>query len=107
MNDLKLGGRWIIEEVRNYINYLELLVCFFGFKLFCFVVMKKNIRLFMDNIIVILYINNMGGIILIKCDKFVKEIWFWCMKRELWLSVWYIFGKDNLIGDNLLRKFDD
>lgn len=61
----------------------------------------------MDNTTAISYINNMGGITSIKCDKLAEEIWFWCMKRELWLSVWHIPGKDNLTGDNLLRKFDD
>lgn len=68
---------------------------------------KKNIRLFMDNTTAISYINNMGGITSIKCDKLAKEIWFWCMKRDLWLSAWHIPGKDNLTADKLSRKFDD
>lgn len=62
MNDLKSGGRWTIEEARNYINYLELLACFSGLKSFCSAVTKKNIRLSMDNTTAISYINNMGGI---------------------------------------------
>lgn len=31
----KIGGRWLEEEVKYYINCLELLVVIFGFKVVC------------------------------------------------------------------------
>jgi hypothetical protein len=58
----------------------------------------------MDNTTAISYINNMGSITSKKCDKLAKEIWVWCIERNLWLSAWYIPGKDNTTADTLLMQ---
>lgn len=60
-----------------------------------------------DNVIVVSYINNMGGIYFKLCNDIVSQIWIWCIDRSIWLLVVYIFGVENVVVDRKFRKFDD
>lgn len=59
------------------------------------------------NVIVVSYINNMGGIYFKLCNDIVSQIWIWCIDRSIWLLVVYIFGVENVVVDRKFRKFDD
>lgn len=52
------------------------------------------------------YIKNMGGRIL-ELNLLVRDIWFWCIVRNIWISVFYIWGIDNVEVDRLLRIIND
>ena len=47
----------------------------------------------------------MGGIRSENCNDLAKEIWFWCIKNNIWLSAVHIAGNRNL-ADSPLRQFN-
>jgi hypothetical protein len=49
----------------------------------------------------------MGGSKSISCNKIAREIWFWCMNREIWISAAHIPGAKNTIADRCSRVFND
>ncbi len=55
------GGPWCAEEKRLHINCLELLAWSFAIKTFCKTKVVAHVKLLMDNISAVAYINKMGG----------------------------------------------
>lgn len=49
-----------------------------------------------DNIMVVVVINYMGISYFDFLNKFIKEIWLWCIFCNIWFSVVYIVGKCNI-----------
>lgn len=79
LNDISIGGYWIIEEVKNYINYLEFLVIYLVFKFFLFIINGQYVKFMVDNMIVLFDVNYMGISSFEKRNDLVKEIWLWCV----------------------------
>ena len=48
----------------------------------------------------------MGGIKSIKLNEIAKDIWFWCINRNKWISADYVPGKFN-VADVESRNFND
>lgn len=103
----KTGGRWNFFESGNHINYLELLGAFFALK--CFLKDSKDlhVQILMDNMTGIAYINNMGGCKSPQCDTLAKEIWEWCINKNIWVSATFLPGKHNVVADRCSRHFND
>ena len=101
------GGRWADSDKFQHINFLELKAAFFGLKALCSDVKQENILLQMDNTTAITYINNMGGSHSIVCNNLAREIWCWCLSREIWLIATHIAGVKNITADRESRNFDD
>ena len=59
--DNKTGGHWIAVESELNINALELKAVQFGLKSLCKSKSDVHIRLRIDNVTAVTYINNMGG----------------------------------------------
>ena len=38
-------------------------------------------------------------------NRLTKEIWEWCMARNIWISAFHIPGKDTSIAEKLSRNF--
>ena len=94
--DQKIGGRWSCEESNNHINYLELLAIFLGLKSFCRNCTEStHVQVKTDNTTAKSYINAMGGVKSPECNTLAKQIWQWCIDRNIWLSAAYIPGSDN------------
>lgn len=53
----------------------------------------------MDNIIVVIYVNKMGGIKLFILINIVKDLWEYCLERKIIFIVEYFFGFFNQIVD--------
>ncbi|XP_072047102.1 uncharacterized protein [Amphiura filiformis] len=109
--DTEIGGRWNAEELsiasRNEINYLELLTVFYNLKAFCKHCSNVHVHVKVDNKTAMTYVNHMGGTRSRACNKLVKEIWQWCISRNIWLSASYLPGVENVTADRKSRKFDD
>ena len=60
-----------------------------------------------DNTTAINYVNNMGGIKSNNCNDIANQIWEWCSRRDIWLSVVFISGKENKTADAASRTFDN
>ena len=102
-----IGGQWTQSEACHHINYLELLATFLALKSFCKDMSKVHVRLRSDNTTTVAYLNSMGGMQSILCDTLAKEIWLWCIQKQLWLSASHVPGKDNIQADRASRHFDD
>ena len=49
----------------------------------------------------------MGGSKSPLLNALAKEIWNWCIERDIWVSAVHIAGKLNTSADNKSRKFSD
>ena len=101
-NNLDLSGVWSMNEQKQHINFLELKAAFLALKQFCENSEDEHVHLFLDNTTAIKYLNKMGGRIE-SLNNLAKQIWLWCMKRRIWLSVYHIPGKLNVKADALSR----
>lgn len=69
---------------------------FLGIKSFCSNFFGKQILLGIDNLTALSYINKMGeGIKHDNLNSISKQIWKWCMERQIWLFAKYVASKDN------------
>lgn len=83
------------------------MVVFFGLKFFCSNMKFIYVCIYFDNIIIVNYINFMGGIYFMECNFVVKDIWLFCIMRQIWVFVVYILGKENIQVDKEFRVFYD
>ena len=60
----------------------------------------------MDNTVAVAYINKLGGKIK-TLHKLAKEIWCWCISKDIWLSAAHVPGIDNFEADSLSRNIND
>lgn len=102
-----IGGRWTISESFSHINILELKAVFFALRSFFSGYKNVHIGIKSDNITAVTYINDMGGIQSLKLDQLSKEIWEWCMERDIFIFSQYIPGIENIHADRMSRQFSD
>ena len=105
-HDIRTGGEWTAEEQRCHINNLELQACQFALKAFCKNVNNIHVQVFMDNTTSCSYIEKFGGRSE-ELDLIARDIWFWCLEREIHLSVAHVPGVDNTEADEESRKVND
>ncbi len=104
-----IGGRWNADErmqVQN-INFLELLAAFFALQSFCKDHRNIHVRIQIDNVTAVTYINKMGGIKSSQCDRLARKLWEWCIARKIWVSAAHLPGAQNTIADRKSRVFKD
>lgn len=41
------------------------------------------------------------------CNKIAREIWYWCINKEIWLSAAHIPGSKNTVADRCCRIFNN
>ena len=102
-----VGGRWSTAEQEEHINFKELLAGFFAVKSFCVDRRNIHVRLNMDNTTAVAYINAMGGSKSKKCNSLARQVWLWCLERDIWLSTAYVAGTSNIDADHESRVFND
>ena len=61
----------------------------------------------MDNTTSVTYLNKMGGTHSKTCNEVAKNIWFWAIERNIWLSAAFIPGRHNVVADFHSRSFQD
>ena len=101
----KTGGPWSLEEQGFHINYLELKAISLGLKFLCNNLRQKHLRIQSDNTTAVAYINAMGGIKSADCHNMARQIWLWCIEREIWLSACHKPGSMNIEADSESRVF--
>lgn len=102
-NNADYCGTWKKADKSFHINYLELKAAFLCLKHFCKHSENEHIHLFLDNMVAIKYLNKMGGRKQL-LNNLAREIWLWCEKKKLWLSVFHIPGILNSRADELSRS---
>lgn len=105
-NGVKIGGRWNDDEKIHHINYLELLAVFHALKSFGKEHRFIHIGLRIDNTCAISYLKHFGGIKSSELYNLARDIWFWCIHRDIWISANYVPSCEN-IADAESRKFNE
>lgn len=100
------GGLWASDEKPHHINYLELLAVFLGLKALCSSDRDGHTRLKIDNTTVVAVIKHMGTSHSGHLSELCKEIWDWCIARNLWISARHIAGKANVEAHLESRKIN-
>ena len=66
-----------------------------------------HINIYIDNTTAVSYINPMGGALSLECNKIAREIWTWCIQRNIWVTAISLPGKENVDVDRKSRTFND
>ena len=103
----RTGGPWSREEQHLHINCLELLAAILAVK--CFAKSKRSIKILlrMDNTSAIAYINKLGGTVSHVLNNLTKQLWLWCMERDISLQAQHLPGVMNTIADSESRVMVD
>lgn len=104
-NKVTVGGQWSNDETKFHINVLELKAVLIGLKSLCSTVERKHIRVYIDNMTAVAYVNDMGGMCSLSCDRIAKEIWYWAERNNNWLTAEHIPGSSNCLADKASRVF--
>ena len=100
------GGLWSVGEKTNNINALELLTVFSGLKCYAKTATNIHIRIMTDNTTAVSTINHMGTCHSDVCNTIGKDIWKWCIDRNIWISAAHIPGKMNVLADMESRRIN-
>ena len=103
----RTGGPWSNREKRMHINCLELLAATLAIK--CFARDKTNIAILLkvDNTTAISYINKLGGTVSPQLNQLTRDLWLWCMDRNITLKAVHLAGKLNVTADEESRVMKD
>ena len=99
----KAGGRsrWTVTESNCT------LAAFFALKSFCPSMTNCHINIYIDNTTAVSYINAMVGTHPLECNKTAREIWTWCIQRNIWVTAISLPGKENVDADRESKTFND
>ena len=95
-------GQWSPLEVSHRINYLELLAAFYALPTFAANAQNIHVQLKLDNSTAISFFSA------IKSDNLnsiARQLWKWCMARNIFISAQHIPGHMNSAADQLSRTF--
>ena len=106
VNDLTINGKWTANEAALHINALEILAIFFSLKSLVHIMEGKTVLILTDSTTAVAYVNNMGGVKSLACDKIARSIWDTCIKHDIWITCSHIPGVDNE-ADEASRSFYD
>ncbi|XP_060553869.1 uncharacterized protein LOC132714949 [Ruditapes philippinarum] len=101
------NGRWNSSLFDKSINYLELLAIFNAVRALYNEVRDTHIEIKSDNVSAIAYVNDLGGMTSLSMDLLAKDLWEWCLSRDIFLSASYIPGVDNVYADYFSRNFSE
>ena len=106
-NTRNTGGLWSLTETTHHINYLETLAAFVALKCFTNELRNAHVQLQIDNMTAVYYINNMGVIHSPVINLLSRNVWEWCIARNLMLSAIHVSGIHNETADFNSRHFND
>ena len=69
--------------------------------------MTVHIYIYLNNTTIVNCLDAMGGTHVIECSSAAKDIWQFCIEREIWISAALIPGKNNTQADSESRVFID
>ena len=95
--------RWTLPDASRHINSLELLAIFFALQSFIRSYDVKLIKVFCANTTAVIYINNMGGMI-ISFDELTVQIWQWCLGDHCMIEASYLPSRENYSAGFVSRE---
>jgi len=100
-------GPWSPHEKTLHINCLELLAATLAVQTFAKQKQGISILLKIDNTTAVAYISRRGGTISPLLSQLAKDLWLWCMNRNIYLQAQHLPGKMNTIADRESRSWSD
>ena len=85
------GKRNVLESVHSII-YLELLAIFYALQSLHENESGVHIEIQSDNTSCIKYVKDLGGIVWEDMDVSAKEMWQWCLQREIYINFCYFLS---------------
>ena len=98
-------GRWSHQESQLHINLLGLKAILLALQALCNHMQNRHIKILCDNTTAVSYIRNMGGTKSCSCNDITREIFMWCIDRQLTLSISHLPGKLNTEAEKASRVF--
>ena len=105
-NGVRTRGPWSPQEQTLHINCLELLAATLAVQTFAKEKSRITILLKMDNTTAVAYVNRMGGTASPTLSQLTKDLWLWCMERNILLQA-HLPGVLNSIADKESRTWSD
>ncbi len=102
-NHQQTGGPWSREEQNLHINCLELLAATLALKSFTKGQTGLSVLLKMDNTTAVAYVNNQGGTVSRELVRLSKELWTWCLQRNITIKAQHLPGRLNQVADSESR----
>ena len=106
-NGVRTRGQWFPQEQTLHINCLELLAASLAVRTFAKERSGITILLKIDNTTAVAYINRMGGTASPMLWQLTKDLWLWCMERNILLQAQHLPGALNSIADRESRTWSD
>ena len=91
LKDKDTGGRWTEPESTLHINALELMAVFFGLRTLCKHMTDTLVQILTDNITAVAHVNHMGGSHSLTCNGIARNIWLWCITRNMWCCITQLY----------------
>ena len=66
-----------------------------------------TILLWLDNQTSVAYINRLGGTVSAELNRLAKNLWLWCLERDIRLEAKHLPGVQNVIADEESRHMKD
>jgi len=106
-NGVRTRGPWSPSERSLHINCLELLAATLALQTYAKEKSGISILLQLDNSTAVAYINRRGGTASQKLSQLTKDLWLWCMERNILLQAQHLPGVLNTIADEESRTWSD
>ena len=106
-NNQKTGGQWSARESRLHINAKELLAAFLSLQTFAKDKTGIHVRLRLDNLTAVYYINKMGGTHSRELMEITAQVWEWSIPRNIMISAEHLPGRLNTTADHESRLKGD
>lgn len=100
------GGPWSPEEKCYHINCMEILAAFLAIKTFMKNMTDTTVLIMIDNTTAVAYINNLGGTVSPLATEIAKDLWMWCLERNITVKAQYLPGVENVRADRESRTPD-
>ena len=103
----KTGGPRSNRERRSHINCLELMAATLAIQTFAKSKTGISVLLRIDNTTAVAYINNLGGTVSRELITLARDLWMWCLERNIQIVAQHLPGVLNQIGDSESRTMID
>ena len=95
MCNKETGGHWDESEIDCHINIKEILAVKFSLKSFVSNLRSISVKIYIDNTTIVAAIRHMGTSHSDIINKYTKDVWEWCIERDIWLIPTYVCSWDN------------
>ena len=103
----RTGGPWSQQECSMHINCLELLAATLETKTFAKSKTTISILLRIDNTTAEAYNNNLGGTVSRELVMLTRDLWMWCLERNIHIAAVHLPGVLNTIADTESQEMLD